>query len=77
MVKIGNDGNSKIAGIRDIVLITSWGYRLVLKNIRHVLDICLKLLSMRVLYEEGYYSVFGDGKWKLTKKSLVAARGIE
>ena len=37
----------------------------------------MNLLSMGVLDEEGYYSVFRDDKWKLIKKSLVAARGIK
>ena len=72
-----NGGKSEIIGIWDIVLIMSLGYRLVLKNIRHISNIYLNLLSIWVLDEEGYYSVFGDDKWKLIKKSLVAARGIK
>ena len=59
------------------MLIMSLGYRLVLKNIRHIPDFLLNLLLIGVLDEEGYYSVFGDSKWKLIKKSLVAVRDIE
>ena len=59
------------------MLITRLGYKLVLKNIRHIPDIRLISLSIGILNEEGYYSMFADGKWKLTKKSLIVARGIE
>lgn len=76
-VKMRNEGESKIIGIGDIVLILSLGYMLMLKNIRHVPNICFNLLPIGVLDDEGYYNVFGENKWKLTKKSLVAARGIK
>ena len=72
-----NDGESKNIGIGDIVLIISLRYNLVLKNVQYVPDICMNLLLMGVLDEEDYYSVFRDSKWKLTKKSLVAAKGIK
>lgn len=38
MVKKGNDGESKIDGIDEIVLIMNLRYRVVLKNVRHVLE---------------------------------------
>ena len=72
-----NVGESKIIAVGDIVLIISLGYRLALKNIRHLPDIHQNLLSIGVLDEEGYYNVFGDGKWKLTKKSLIVTRSIK
>lgn len=42
---------------------------------RHVPDVRLYLISIRLLDKEGYTSVFGDMKWKLKKSSLVIARG--
>jgi hypothetical protein len=35
----------------------------------------LNLISTGLLDEEGYTNVFGDMKWKLSKSSLVIARG--
>ena len=42
---------------------------------RHVPDLSLNLISGVALDLEGYVNYFGNGKWKLTKGSLVAARG--
>ena len=42
---------------------------------RHVPDLRLNLISGVALDREGYVNYFGNGKWKLTKGSLVAARG--
>lgn len=49
--------------------------RLILKDVRHVLDICFNLILVRRLNNEGYCNTFGNGQWKLTKGSLVVARG--
>ena len=42
---------------------------------KHAPDVCLHLISVGVLYDEGYVSTNSDGKWKLIKGSLVVARG--
>ena len=42
---------------------------------RHVPDLRLNLISGVALDREGYVNYFGNGKWKFTKGSLVAARG--
>lgn len=57
-----NNGEPKITCIKDIVLIMRLGYKLMLKNVRHVPYIHLNLLLTRVLDGEGYYSIFGDDK---------------
>lgn len=49
--------------------------RLLLKNVRHVLETCLNLISTCVLDDEGYHNHFGEGKWKLTKGSLIVSKG--
>ena len=74
-VKMGNSGGSKIVGIGDICLETNIGSKLVLKDVRHVPDIRLNLISTGRLDDEGFTSYFGESKWKLTKGSLVVARG--
>ncbi|BBH04434.1 hypothetical protein Prudu_015575 [Prunus dulcis] len=44
-------------------------------DVRHVPDMRLNLISTGLLDDEGYTNVFAEGKWKLSKNSLVLARG--
>ena len=74
-VRMGNEGLSKIIGMGNICLETNLGCKLLLKDVRHVPDIRLNLISTGRLDDEGYNNHFGDGKWKLTKGSLVMAKG--
>ncbi|VFQ73301.1 unnamed protein product [Cuscuta campestris] len=75
VLKMGNDGRSQVIGIGVVVLETKTRMKLVLKNVRHAPDICLNLISTSVLDDEGYVSTFGDGQCKITKGSLIVARG--
>ncbi|CAL2226285.1 unnamed protein product [Prunus armeniaca] len=45
------------------------------EDVRHVLDMRLNLIYTGLLDDEGYTNVFAEGKWKLSKNSLVLARG--
>ena len=72
---MGNNGVSMIVGIEDICLETSIRNKLVLKDVRHISDIRLNLISTCRLDDEGFTNSFGESKWKLTKGSLVVARG--
>jgi transposase InsO family protein len=74
-VRMGNDHVSKIVGMGEICLETSTNCQLVLKDVRHVPDMRLNLISTGVLDNEGYKNEFYGGKWKLSKGSLVFARG--
>ena len=74
---MGNDGSCKIAGIGDIHLHSSTGCQLILKNVRHVPDVRLNLISTGKLDDEGYANQFNGGKWKLTKGNLVIAKGTK
>ncbi|CAO2825029.1 unnamed protein product [Amaranthus hypochondriacus] len=70
---MGNDESSRVVGKDTIYLESSTGCKLVLRNVRHVPDIRLNLISISRLDEEGYFSHFNDGKWKLCKGNLIAA----
>ncbi|CAJ2658330.1 unnamed protein product [Trifolium pratense] len=73
-VKMGNEGVCKIVGMGDVWVETSIGCKLQLKNVRHVPDIRLNLISVKVLDIEGYHTYFGGGGiCKITKGSLVVA----
>ena len=61
-VKMGNSGVSKIVGIGDVFLETSIGNKLVLKDVRHILDIHLNLISTGKLDDEGFTNSFGESK---------------
>jgi hypothetical protein len=45
------------------------------KEVRHVLYIRKNLISIGKLESEGYISIFTDKVWKVTKGSLVIAKG--
>ena len=61
-VRMGNEGPSKIVGIGDICLETSVGCKLLLKYVRHVLDIRLNLFSTGKLDDDDYTNQFCEGK---------------
>ncbi|KAM0004298.1 putative RNA-directed DNA polymerase [Helianthus debilis subsp. tardiflorus] len=75
VVKMGNNGLSKIVGVGDVCLKFDTGMELVLHNVKHVPDIRLNLISAGLLDDDGYHSTFGDGVWKLTRGSLIVAKG--
>ncbi|CAL5395053.1 unnamed protein product [Camellia sinensis] len=74
-VKMGNSSFSKIVGIGDVRIQTKVGCTMVLKDVRHVPDLRLNLISGIALGRQGYENYFGKGMWKLKKGSLVVARG--
>ena len=53
---------------------TSTGCKLVLRNVGHVPEIRLNLLSAGVLDDEGFNNLLGERKWKLLKGRMVVAR---
>ncbi|KAA8550265.1 hypothetical protein F0562_001949 [Nyssa sinensis] len=74
-VKMGNISHSNIVGIGDVCIRTSVGCTMTLRDVRHVPDLRLNLISGIALDREGYINYFGNGIWKLTKGSLVVAKG--
>ncbi|GKV15591.1 hypothetical protein SLEP1_g26368 [Rubroshorea leprosula] len=74
-IKMGNKSVSHIMGVGDICVQTNVGCTLTLKNVRHVLDMRMNLLFAKALDEEGYAPYFRNGNWKLTKGSMVVAKG--
>ena len=62
-------------GKGSICIETNTGCMLGLDDVRHVPDIRLNMLSVGKLDDIRHGSYFGDAKWKLTKGSLVVAKG--
>ena len=73
---MGNTSYSKIAGIGEICLKTNVGCTLVLKDVRHVPDLRMNLISGIALDQDGYENYFANKKWRLTKGALVIAKGV-
>lgn len=71
--KWGNQDRINIVGIGNIIITTSTRYNLIPKDVRHVPTICLNFISTGKLDDVGLINYFGEGKWKLTKGSLIMA----
>ena len=74
-VRMGNDGSAKAIGMRDVRLETSNGTMLILKNVKHIPNICMNLISTSKLDDEGFCNIFRDSQWKLTRGYMVVAKG--
>ena len=55
---------------------TNNGCTLALKEVRHVPYLHLNLIFVHALDLADYHNDFGDSKWKLSKGSMVVARGL-
>ena len=75
VVKMGNNDRAKIVSKGDVHLETTNGTKLILKSVRHVESLRLNIISVGKLDDEGYSSKFGGGQYKLTKGSMIIARG--
>ena len=51
------------------------GTQWTLNDARHILDLKRNLISTSKLDKEGYVMTFGDSSWKVTKGSMVFAKG--
>ncbi|GAA0147557.1 hypothetical protein LIER_36541 [Lithospermum erythrorhizon] len=76
--RMGNNGVSKIVGIGDVLVRSRLGKELVLKNVRHIPNFHLNLISSGKLDDQGYLNFFGDGQWKHIKDSkLIIKEGTK
>nr|GEZ17196.1 retrovirus-related Pol polyprotein from transposon TNT 1-94 [Tanacetum cinerariifolium] len=64
-----------VAGIRDVVLKTSFGTSWTLKDVRYISGLKRRLISVGQLDEGGNHAGFEDQQWKVTISSLVVAHG--
>ena len=76
-VKLANHGVTEVVGIGNVILVSNMGCKLILRDARHVLNIPLNTISVCRLDDEGYANYFGEGKWKVTKGSLVIEKCLK
>nr|GEU86275.1 retrovirus-related Pol polyprotein from transposon TNT 1-94 [Tanacetum cinerariifolium] len=74
-VRLADDMTLDIAGVGDVVLKTYFGKSQTLKDVRYIPGLKRRLILVGQLDEEGYHVGFRDQQWKVTKGSLVVARG--
>ena len=58
----------------EVCLATSTGCRLLLINVRHILEVRLNMISAGQLDDEGYTGSIWNGVMKFSKGSLIVAR---
>lgn len=63
----------KFVGIGDVCLEMSNGMKLVLRDVKHIPDIRLNLISVGKLDDDGYCSIFRNGQWKFTRGAMIVA----
>ena len=54
---------------------TNVGSTVMLKDVRHVPDLRINVFSTLAMDRASYCNYLGKGRWKLTERSLVVARG--
>jgi hypothetical protein len=65
----------KIVGMGKVQIKQKNGNQWLLKEVRHVTDLRKNLISTTQLASEGCISIFTDKAWKVTRGSLVIAKG--
>ena len=76
-MKLSHESVLKCVGLGEFNLEMSNGAKLTLKDVKHVPDIRFNLLSVAKLCDEGYENLFSRDSWKLTKGSMIIARGTK
>ncbi|KAK4394561.1 Retrovirus-related Pol polyprotein from transposon TNT 1-94 [Sesamum angolense] len=66
-VSMANEKLCDVKGFGDVCLIFESGFKLTLKNVRHVPDLCHNLISCAALEEEGLEGRWGKGIMKIMK----------
>ena len=65
-VSMGNDKLENAVGIVDVHLKKRNGSRLILKNVKHISNSRMNLISTGKLDDEGFCNIFDNGIWKLS-----------
>ena len=76
-VKMDHEGVARCVGVGHVCLEMSNDSKLILKHVKHVLDVRLNLLYIGKLCDENYKSLFLVDSWKLTKGSMVVGKGTK
>ncbi|KAL0436613.1 UNVERIFIED_CONTAM: Retrovirus-related Pol polyprotein from transposon TNT 1-94 [Sesamum radiatum] len=70
-VSMANEKRCEVHGYGDVCLFFENGFKMILKNVRYVPDLCHNLMSCAALEEEGLEGRWGKGIMKIMKGSLT------
>lgn len=73
VIKMSNEETSNIIDINDVYVKINLSYKLVLKNVRHLVGLRMNLISIGILDDDGFYDKFVTCNWKIIKGSLIVA----
>ena len=74
---MGNSSNTDIVGVGYVCIQTNISCILTLKDVQHVSDLRLNMISLHALDLARYHNYdFGDGKSKLSKGLMVVSKGV-
>ena len=74
-VHLGNNHFCKIVGVGDVQIRTKDGQDIFLKQVRHIPEMCMNLISVGQLDDDEWFKTFGNNSWKICKGAMVMARG--
>ena len=74
-VKLADNKTLDITGVGDVSVKTTLGTNWILKDVKFIPNLKWMLILVDQLDDEGHRIEFGDGQWKVTKGSMVIARG--
>ena len=74
-VHLGNNHFCKIVGVGDVQIRTKDGQDILLKQVRHIPEMCMNLISVGRLDDDGFFTTFGNNSCKICKGAMVMARG--
>jgi hypothetical protein len=74
-VHLGNNHFCNIIGVGYVQIRTKEGQHILLKQVRHVLEMCMSVIFVGRLDDEGCSTSFGKGGWKISKGALLMAKG--
>ena len=72
---MGDDETCKTVGKSKAKIKLNNGSEWMLKDVRHILAMKINMISTRKLGDSGCFTTFGETWWKITKGSLVIAKG--
>ncbi|KAK8919454.1 hypothetical protein KSP39_PZI021448 [Platanthera zijinensis] len=74
-VYLGDDKPCEIVGRGDVHICLADGSTLKLKQVRHVPKVARNLVSVSQLSDEWCITMFGSDSWKVSKGSMIMAKG--
>ncbi|CAA0823452.1 Uncharacterized mitochondrial protein AtMg00300 [Striga hermonthica] len=77
VVYLADNKPLKIIGKGDVQIKSANGSCWTLGDVRHIPGLKRNLISVGQLDNDGFHTMFGDGKWKVSRGAMTLARGLK